>query len=127
MQGGATHPQNLPKGPLLVTKWAKNGVFVRELRGWGSKSTLFGSKRSTFWGSCTPKIDPGYEPDCIYLHNRPALTVVIESQLPWFLTAFIESQMKNKVGLCGIKQTMQIYCKVDYPIQVIRSNFLGQI
>ena len=26
--GGATHPPNLPKGPLLATKWAKNGVFV---------------------------------------------------------------------------------------------------
>ena len=26
--GGATHPPNLPKGPLLSTKWAKNGFFV---------------------------------------------------------------------------------------------------
>ena len=25
---GATHPPNLSKGPLLATKWAKNGVFV---------------------------------------------------------------------------------------------------
>ena len=23
---GATHPPNLAKGPLLATKWAKNGV-----------------------------------------------------------------------------------------------------
>ena len=41
------HPTNLAKGPLLVTKWAKNGVFVAGLRaGGGSKSPLFGSKRS---------------------------------------------------------------------------------
>ena len=26
--GGAMNPPNLPKGPLLATKWAKNGVFV---------------------------------------------------------------------------------------------------
>ena len=26
--GGAMLPPNLPKGPLLATKWAKNGVFV---------------------------------------------------------------------------------------------------
>ena len=51
--GGATHLPNLPKGPLLATKWAKNGVFVGGLKGWGSKSLLFGSKRSTFGGSRT--------------------------------------------------------------------------
>ena len=28
-QGGATHPLNLAKGPLLATKWTKNEVFVR--------------------------------------------------------------------------------------------------
>ena len=47
-------PPNLPKRPLLATKWAKNGVFVRVLRGWGSKSPLFESKRSTFLGSQPP-------------------------------------------------------------------------
>ena len=40
----------LTKGPLLPTKWVKNRVFVGGLRGWGSKSPLFGSKRSTFGG-----------------------------------------------------------------------------
>ena len=57
------HP-HLSKGPLLATKWAKNEVFVGGLRGWGSKNPLFGSERSTFWGSCTPhnKINPGYGP-----------------------------------------------------------------
>ena len=45
-----TPQKNLPKGPLLATKWAKNGVFIRGLRGWGSKSSLVGSKRSTFGG-----------------------------------------------------------------------------
>ena len=31
--GGAMHPLNLPKGPLLATKWAKNRVFVKGLMG----------------------------------------------------------------------------------------------
>ena len=39
---GAMHPPNLPKGPLLVTKWAKSGFFVRGLRG-----VRF--KKSSFW------------------------------------------------------------------------------
>ena len=38
------------------------GFFVGGLRGWGSKSPLFGSKRFTFGGSASPKIDPGYGP-----------------------------------------------------------------
>ena len=55
MRGYAT-PPNLPKGPLLATKWAKNGVFCREVKGGEvQKSPLFGSKRSTFWGSPHPK------------------------------------------------------------------------
>ena len=32
-QGGRRTTPNLPKGPLLATKWAKNGVFVGRLRG----------------------------------------------------------------------------------------------
>ena len=45
---------NLPKGPVLVTKWTKNEVFVGGMGGGVRfKSLLFGSKRSTFWGSCT--------------------------------------------------------------------------
>ena len=55
VQGVWHTPPNLPKGPLLATKWVINGVFVIGLRGWGSKSPLFGSKRSTFRGFCTPK------------------------------------------------------------------------
>ena len=35
-------PSNLPKGPLLATKWVKNGFFCRRAKGWGSKSPLFG-------------------------------------------------------------------------------------
>ena len=31
--GGVMHPPNLSKGPLLATKWAKNGVFVGGFRG----------------------------------------------------------------------------------------------
>ena len=40
---GYDAPPNLPKDPLLATKWG----FAGEIRGWGSK-------RSTFWGSRTP-------------------------------------------------------------------------
>ena len=50
VQGMRCSPPNLPKGPLLTTKWAKNEVFVGGLRGWGSKSQFFESKRSTFFG-----------------------------------------------------------------------------
>ena len=40
-------------------KWG----FWRRVKGWGSKSPLFGSKRSTFLGvPHLPKIDPGYGP-----------------------------------------------------------------
>ena len=51
-RGGATQPPNLTKGPLLATKWAKNGVFVGGLRG-----VRF--KKSTFGGLAPPKINPG--------------------------------------------------------------------
>ena len=34
-------PPNLPKGPLLATKWATNRVFIGGLQKWGSKSPLF--------------------------------------------------------------------------------------
>ena len=57
---GCDATPNLPKGPLLATKWVKNGVFVGGLREWGSKSPLLGVMHP--WGSCTPKIDPGYGP-----------------------------------------------------------------
>ena len=43
------------KRSTIATEWAKNGVFVGGLRGWGSKSPLFGSKRSTFGGPTSPK------------------------------------------------------------------------
>ena len=48
---------NLQKGPLLVKKLVKMGFLYEGLGGWGSKSSLFGTRRSTFWGSCTsPKL-----------------------------------------------------------------------
>ena len=50
-----TPPPHLPKGPLLVTKWAKNGFFCRRVRGEVQKSPLFGSSRSSFGGSAPPK------------------------------------------------------------------------
>ena len=53
---GCDAPPNLPKGPLLATKCTKNGVFVGGLRG-----VRF--KKSTFGGSHTPQIDPGYGPE----------------------------------------------------------------
>ena len=53
---------NLPKGPILPTEWVKNGVFGEGLRGLGSKSPLFGSKRSTFGDPAPPKINSGYGP-----------------------------------------------------------------
>ena len=63
---GCDAPLNLPKGPLLATKWGKNGDFEGGFRGWDSKSPLLRSKRSTFWGSHTSppqkKINPGYRP-----------------------------------------------------------------
>ena len=47
------HPQSAKRSTFSY-KMGQNGVFVGGLRGWGSKSPLFGSKRSTFWGSHTP-------------------------------------------------------------------------
>ena len=49
-------PPNLPKDPLLVTKWVKNGMFdfVRRLRGVRFKK----SRKVTIWGvpnHSTPK------------------------------------------------------------------------
>ena len=42
------------KRSTLVTKLAKNAWgFCGRVKGWGSKSPLFGSKRSIFWGSRT--------------------------------------------------------------------------
>ena len=38
----------LPKGPLLATKWAENGVFVRELRGEVQKVHFLGPKGPHF-------------------------------------------------------------------------------
>ena len=42
---------NLAKGPLLASKWAKNGFFLKGWGGRGSKSPLFRSKSLLFWGS----------------------------------------------------------------------------
>ena len=70
-------PPNLPKGPLLVTKWAKNGIFVRGLRGEVQKVHFWGPKGSHFGVPHLPKIDSKYGPAiCIravmYLTKRPA-------------------------------------------------------
>ena len=51
--GGVMHPNppaNLPKGPLLATKWAKNGVLVGGLRGVKFKKSTFGVQMVHFWG-----------------------------------------------------------------------------
>ena len=50
VQGGATHSPDLPKGPLLATKWAKNGVFVAGLRGARFKKSTFRVQKLHFWG-----------------------------------------------------------------------------
>ena len=61
--GGAMHPPNLPKGPLLATKWTKNEVFEEGLRGVRFKKSTFGVQKVHFWGvPHPPKIDPGYGP-----------------------------------------------------------------
>ena len=44
-------PQICKKGPLLVIKWAKNGIFVGELREVRFKKS---TKRSTFLGPTPP-------------------------------------------------------------------------
>ena len=69
---GAMYPPKSAKGSLLATKWAENGVFVGGLRGWGSKSPPFGSKRSTFLGfHTTPKLILATGLDCtIYMSFR---------------------------------------------------------
>ena len=54
VQGVRCTPKSA-KRSTLSTKWAKNGVFVGGLRGWGLKSPLFGSKRSTFGGPAPPQ------------------------------------------------------------------------
>ena len=52
---------NLPKGPLLVTKWAKNGVFVGGVKGVRFKKSTLGVWKVHFCGvPHRPKIDPGY-------------------------------------------------------------------
>ena len=53
---GCDAPPNLPKGPLLASKWAKNGVFVGWLGVVRFKKLTFGSKRSTFGGSRTTQM-----------------------------------------------------------------------
>ena len=60
--GGGMYPPNLPKGPLLATKWAKNEVFIGGLRGVRFKKSIFFYPKGSFLGSCTPQIDPGYGP-----------------------------------------------------------------
>ena len=64
VQGVRWHPQNLPKGPLLATKWAKSGVFVGGFtRGVRFKKVHFlGPKGPLFGGPAPPKINPGYRP-----------------------------------------------------------------
>ena len=52
---------NLPKCPLLATKWAKNGVFVGGLRGVRLRKSTFAVQKVHFCGVLhLPKIDPGY-------------------------------------------------------------------
>ena len=60
-RGGASHPlPNLPKGPLSVTKWAKNEVLVGGLRGVRFKKFTFWDQKVHFLGvPHLPKIDPG--------------------------------------------------------------------
>ena len=53
---------NLAKGPLLGTKWAKNGVFVGGLRGEVQKSPLLGVLH-------LPRFNPGYGPACIFMYR----------------------------------------------------------
>ena len=60
-------PPNLAKGPLLATKWAKNGVFVGGLRGVRFKKSIWGVQKVHFWG--VPhrlRFDPGYGPTLNY-------------------------------------------------------------
>ena len=55
---GGRHPPSLAKGPLLTTKWAKNGVFVGGLKGWGEvqKVHFLGPKCPLLGGSAPPQI-----------------------------------------------------------------------
>ena len=64
---GCDAPPKSAKRSTFSHKWAKNGVFVRGLRGEVQKVHFFWSKRSTSLGSRTlpstpKKIDPGYGP-----------------------------------------------------------------
>ena len=72
---------NLPKGSLLVTKWAKNEVFVGGL-GWRFKNSTFWVRKVHF---CEvphlPKIDPGYGPARrTYLGLTVIISFTISSQ-----------------------------------------------
>ena len=47
---------SLPKGPLFVTKWAKNGVFCRRVKGSEVQKVHFlGQKGPLFRGTAPPQ------------------------------------------------------------------------
>ena len=61
VRGVQRTPSNLSKGPLLATKWAKNGIFVGGLRGMRfKKSTFLVQKVHFLGGPAPPKIDPAW-------------------------------------------------------------------
>ena len=76
-QGVRRTPPNLPKGPLLVKKWTKNGVFVGWLRGVRFKKSTFWVQKILFWGVLhLPQFDPGYG--------------LARGALPWFSHNFVK-------------------------------------
>ena len=69
---GCYAPTNLPKSPLLATKWAFF-VLVGGLRGVSSSKKIhFWDSNGPLLGGLAPPIDLGYEPDChsIFKHLR---------------------------------------------------------
>ena len=75
---GVMHPSKSAKGLLLVTKCAKNGVFVKRVKGYEVQKVHFlGSKGPHFGGSALPK---SIQATGLVLYNENSLTLTPKSR-----------------------------------------------
>ena len=91
---------NLPKGPLLVTKWAKNGVFVRVLR-------VVRFKKSTFWVQKVHILVVSHPPP--QKKNDPGYGAWQKVQNVWLVLFFPVLKVKGGGGYTKLRRWWRIY------------------
>ena len=87
---GCNAPPKSAKRSTFSHKMGQKWGFCRRVKGsevQKSKYPLFGFKRSTFLGSCTPQIDPGYGPEkkyrkvYMFMQSSPSILHVTKNEL----------------------------------------------